>query len=107
MGRVLGEMHEAAGRLDLFDIGLDVEIEMLQGVVLDLDGFVAQRFELRQRVGGDLPFGDEALFHIAHRPLQLDIGQRLDGMGLEVSRSDLHGVAYSGRKSRSRNCSTV
>ena len=90
--RILGEMHDAAGGFDLGHIGLDIEVEMLQRVVLDGDGVVAQGVEFRQGVDGGLALVDEALLDMAEGPLQLDIGERLDGIGLERMRSDLHGA---------------
>ncbi|MDF2974734.1 MAG: hypothetical protein K0R61_5184 [Microvirga sp.] len=77
-------MHVPAGRLHLLLVGLEVEIEMLQRVVLDVASRIPQRLEFRQLVGGHLALVDEALLHVAERLLQLTVVQRPRGILLEL-----------------------
>ena len=63
LGRGLGVVHLAAGLDHLLLIGLEVEVEMGQRVVLDVARLVAQRLEFRQRVDRVLALVDEVAAH--------------------------------------------
>ena len=82
LGR-LGPVHLAAGFDDLRLIGLQIEVEIVERVVLDVARIVAQPVEFGQRVDGLAPLVDEAAAHIAERLLQLRIGERCPGILLE------------------------
>ena len=75
--RVLRPVHVAAGLLHLLLVALEVDVEMVEHVVLDVAGLVAQRVELGQRVAGLGALLDEARAGLRHRILQLRVGQRL------------------------------
>ena len=82
---VLGVVHMAAALGDLALVGLEIEVEMRERVVLDGAGAVAQRLELRQPVGRrGAPAGEVA--RKGHRPLQARVGQRLVDVLLEPGR---------------------
>jgi hypothetical protein len=89
--RIAGEMDVPAGGLHLLLVGLELEVEMLQRVVLDVARGIPQRLEFGQLVGGHLALVDEALLHVAQRLLQLVVVQRPRGILLELGRSGMNG----------------
>ena len=80
------EMHMSARRRHLLLVGLEIEVEMGERMVLDVARAVAQRLEFRQLGNGDLPSGREADAQLAHGFLQLRIVQRLVRIVLEMRR---------------------
>ena len=88
----LGVMDVAAGGGDARLVGLEIEVEMRERVVLDRLAGLPQRLEFRQvrhRLGALV---DEMAAHIGERALQLRIGKRVPGVRLEVLRGDVHPV---------------
>ena len=67
----LGIVDVAAGGMDLVLVGLEIEVEMLEGVVLDVACGVAQLLELGQGGGGLGPLLDEADPDVAERLLEV------------------------------------
>ena len=77
----------------LDDLGLErlqVEVEMGQGVVLDVAALVAQRLELGQALGGARAAGDPAGLDLGQRRLQRRVFQRRMGIVREGERGRLH-----------------
>ena len=68
---VCAPMDLAAVGDDLRLEPLEIEVEIVEHVVLDIAGVVAQRLELRQARGCGGAAFDEVLLHMAERPLQL------------------------------------
>jgi hypothetical protein len=92
--RVLGRgapMHLAPGPLHRGGVALQVEVEIGQGVVLDVPPDVAQPLELRQGGHGGGAPGEERALGGAERLLQPDIRHGAGGVLLEGGRCDLHG----------------
>ena len=88
--RVLGVVHMAAGFHDLALVGLEIEVEMGERMVLDGAGAVAQGLELRQPVDGRrAPSGEVA--GVNERPLQARVGQRVVDVVLEPRRGRRRG----------------
>ncbi len=83
-------MHLAAGLDHLCFEALEIEIEMLDGVVLDVARLIAQPIELRQLRKRDQAPLREAGLHEAQRPLQAGIGHGLAGVCLEIVAGRLH-----------------
>ena len=81
--RRLGVVHLAAGLRDLLLVGLEVEVEMGERVVLDGARVVAERLEFRQRLDGLRPLVDEAGLDVVERLLELRVGERSLGVRLE------------------------
>ena len=79
-------MDLAAGGEDLGLVALQIEVEVGQGVVLDVAGGVAQGLELGQAVGRLAPLADEARLDMAPGPRHQGVGERLAGVLLEAGR---------------------
>ncbi len=71
-----GEMHVAARGEHATLVFLEIEIEMRQGVILDVAGRIPQRLELGQLVGHLLAPRDEVRLENVHRALQLAVCER-------------------------------
>ena len=84
--RVAGEMHVPARCRHLLLISLEIEVEMLQGVVFDVARRVPQGLEFRQPFGRLLPLVDEALLDVPQRLLELRVAERARGILLEIRR---------------------
>ena len=80
-GRV---MHFAAALDHLALIGLEIEIEMRQRMVLDGAGFLAQRVEFGQLRLGCRALGDETALDVEQRLLQRSVGEGLSSGRPEV-----------------------
>ena len=91
--RRFGPVHMAAGGDDLLFIGLQIEVEMFERMVLDVPRPVAQGVELGQGVNRFLALVDEANPHIAEGLLQLSIGKRAASIFLEGGGGDIHQAA--------------
>src|SRR5262249_567538 len=72
----LGVVHVAAGGRDFRLIGLEIQVEMRERVVLDVARRVAQRIELGQPVRHLAPARDEVDLNEFERVLQLGVGER-------------------------------
>ena len=83
--RVARLMHVAAGLGHLALVGLEIEVEMRERVVLDVAGAVAQRLELRQPLGGGGAARHEIAGACAARAAAARL-QRLVDVLLEVRR---------------------
>src|SRR5262245_27849140 len=69
------------------DLGLEpfeIDVEILQHMVLDVAGTIAQRLELRQARRGSRAPLHEVLLHMAERALQLRVIERALGILLEA-----------------------
>ena len=84
-------MNLTAGCQDLGLIALQIEIEVGQGMVLDVPGRVAQGLELGQPVGRLAPLADEARLDVAPGARHQGIGERLAGIFLKTGRGPVHG----------------
>ena len=73
---VLRVVDFAAARANLALVGLEIEVEMGERVILDRAGAVAQRLELGQPGGRGRPPTDE-IARERHRALQSGVGQRV------------------------------
>lgn len=73
----------------------EIEVEIGQGVGLDVARGLAQRIELRQALGGGLAAADEIGLEVAHRGLKRLVGEGALGVGLERGRGDAdrHGLS--------------
>ncbi len=84
-------MHLAAGGDDVLLVELEVEIEMGEGVVLDLATDIAQCLEFRERGHGLAAARRKtALRHHRQRPLQVPVGEAGAGVRLEISAGGEH-----------------
>jgi hypothetical protein len=81
-------MHRAAGGFHLRREGFPVEVQMRQGVVLDVAADVAELFEFRQPGDGIRAALQEGALGGAERLLQPGIGQRAGGVLLEGGGGD-------------------
>ena len=86
----LGEVHRAARPRYLLLVGLEIEVEMGERVVLDVARLLAQLLELRQRGRRLRALVDEIVADMVQRPLQLRVGERVPRVLLEVLGGDLH-----------------
>ena len=82
---VLRVVHMAAALAHLALVGLEIEVEVGERVVLDRAGAVAQRLELGQAGGRSGPAADE-IARERHRALQAGVGQRFVRVFLEMRR---------------------
>jgi hypothetical protein len=90
--RRLGEVDMAAGGADLLLVGLDVEVEVLERVVLDVPRGVPDRVELRQQPRGGGALGDEADPDMAQRLLEVGVVERVLRVVLERLGMDFHAL---------------
>ena len=86
-------VYVAARLLHLGLVCFEVDVEVVEHVVLDVAGLVAQLIEFRQRLAGLAALGDEARARLGHGELQLVVGQRLADIVLEVGSPQIHHVA--------------
>ena len=85
----------AAGIGNLLLVGLEIEVEMRQRVVLDLARGGPQRIEFRQGVAGAGTTRDKAASGVLQRALQIGVGKGGRRIGFEGVRGWLHGVKYN------------
>src|SRR3990170_5297741 len=97
-GRRVVHRSAALGHLAL--IGIEIEIEMGERVVLDGAGFLAERVELGQLRSRRFALDDEAALDVLERLLQRSVGERMGGVGLEVLPSVFHRLALPQRPCR-------
>ena len=83
-------MNVAAQRRHLALELLEIEIEVGQGVVLDVAGAIAQRLELGQTLGRLAAAFREADLQLGERVLQIGVGQRGVDIVLEVVGGRFH-----------------
>ncbi len=88
-------VHLTTGLGDLLLVALQIEIEVFQGMDLDVARLIAQRLELRQPVGGLAALVDEAAAHVPHCLLQLRILERPGGVVAKAVGARVHQEAPS------------
>src|SRR4029078_8097127 len=80
----------AAGVHNLGLVGLEIEVEMFERMILDGARAVAQSLEFGQSVDRFPAPVDAVAPDVAERLLQLRIGERVSGIPLEGGRGDVH-----------------